>query len=149
MAHKKFIDNPLGVRLSKKESLLIPLQEPKAGVPASFPCDLCVSWGGGYTGKGPASPLHLCAPVDLGAVLSTWLLELPSWLVWRSLSKPVWHWPWISNFSLDCSGVSITVQRPGSARPANREKRKKIYLFFFSCFVLYFKNKNGSDHLTQ
>lgn len=84
MAHKKFIDNPLGVRLSKKESLLIPLQKQKAGALARFLRDLCDSSSKGYTEKGPSPPLHSCRPAGGPACLP----EPPSWLVWLSLFKP-------------------------------------------------------------
>lgn len=51
MAHKKFIENPLGVRLSKKESLLIPLQEQEERISACFLGDLYGSTNKGYGGK--------------------------------------------------------------------------------------------------
>lgn len=84
MAHKKFIDNPLGVRLSKKESLLIPLQKQKAGGSARFLCDLCDSSSRGYTGKGLSPPLQASGSASSPACL----LEPPFWLVWTSLFKP-------------------------------------------------------------
>lgn len=84
MAHKKFIDNPLGVRLSKKESLLIPLQKQKAGGSARFLCDLCDSSSKGYTGKGLSPPLQASGPASSPASL----LEPPSWLARASLFKP-------------------------------------------------------------
>lgn len=58
MAHKKFIENPLGVRLSKKESLLIPLQEPEGRSSACFLCDLYGSMNKGY-GRKDFSPTVL------------------------------------------------------------------------------------------
>ena len=48
MAHKKFIENPLGVRLSKKESLLIPLQEQEERISACFLSDLYGPKNKGY-----------------------------------------------------------------------------------------------------
>lgn len=51
MAHKKFIENPLGVWLSKKQSLLIPLQELKRRIPACSLSDLSGSVIQGYTRK--------------------------------------------------------------------------------------------------
>lgn len=63
MAHKKFIENPLGVRLSKKESLLIPLQEQEERISACFLCDLYGSMNKGYGGK-DLSPTSLPSPAQ-------------------------------------------------------------------------------------
>lgn len=70
MAHKKFIGNPLGVRLSKKESLLIPLQEPEERVPACFLRDLYGSVSKGQGGKGLLPPS--CQSRGLAADLPSW-----------------------------------------------------------------------------
>ena len=51
MAHKKFIENPLGVRLSKKESLLIPLQEQEERISACFLSDLYGPKNNDYGGE--------------------------------------------------------------------------------------------------
>lgn len=61
MAHKKFIENPLGVWLSKKQSLLIPLQELKRRIPACSLSDLYGSVIQGYTRKSsPALRRETC-----------------------------------------------------------------------------------------
>lgn len=122
MAHKKFIDNPLGVRLSKKESLLIPLQKQKAGGLARFLCDLCDSSSKGYPGKALSPPLQASGSASLPARAAI-LAGLD--VSFQACPSCV---PWKSAFGLDCSGVSITMQGPDSARSA-KEKRKKYVIF--------------------
>lgn len=65
MAHKKFIENPLGVWLSKKQSLLIPLQELKRRIPACSLGDLYGSVSQGYPRKS-SPPLGDHAPAPGG-----------------------------------------------------------------------------------
>lgn len=79
MAHKKFIENPLGVRLSKKESLLIPLQEQEERISACFLSDLY-----GSTNKGSGRKdisLTLCHHVDVHPASSrAAILAVSGWL---------------------------------------------------------------------
>lgn len=88
MAHKKFIENPLGVRLSKKESLLIPLQEQEERIPACFLSDLYGPRNKGYGGKDTSLPSRGLAPGSLWAAIlavSGWLFFcawLPGRLGW-------------------------------------------------------------------
>lgn len=85
MAHKKFIENPLGVRLSKKESLLIPLQEQEQRISACFLSDLCGPRNKGYGGKDTSLPSR---ELVLGQLQSChlgcfWMALSQAWLARR------------------------------------------------------------------
>lgn len=128
MAHKKFIENPLGVRLSKKESLLIPLQEQEERIPACFLCDLYGSTNKGYGGKDFSPTLGHHADLLTASYGAAILLFLDS-----SFSSLAGKVTWMIALGLDYPGVSIIMQSPGSERPA---KGKKKTLSFFSPLIM-------------
>lgn len=122
MAHKKFIENPLGVRLSKKESLLIPLQEQEERISACFLSDLYGPRNKGYGGKDTSlpsrglAPGHLwgCHPGCFWVALFLRLAAKETWMIALRL-----HYP----------EASVVMQSPGSERPA---KGKKANIVNFS-----------------
>ena len=126
MAHKKFIENPLGVRLSKKESLLIPLQEQEERIPACFLSDLYGPRNRGYGGKDTSLPSRGLAPESLwgchpGCFWVALFLRLAAKATWMVALRL--HYP----------EASVVMQSPGSERPA---KGKKANIVIFPLLML-------------
>lgn len=122
MAHKKFIENPLGLRWSKKESLLIPLQEQGERRSACLLCDLYDSTNRGHGGE-DVTPT-LCPRNDLHATS----YGLPSWLFLDS-----------SFFQLGCQGDlddSPQFRQPWSLLLCRLQVQKGLL-----------KEKGNQDHL--